>query len=103
MANQDGRDTVLFRADGPAKRPNITAVFPCIPADDSGHLMTCYAHLGQHSGCSLQWYHTTRPAKPEEYADLKAELEAKPYEYRLDVRQRITSDMHEVRRSEARR
>ena len=42
------------------------------------------------AGCArvTQAEATTRPAKPGEYAALKAELEAKPYEYRLAVIQR---------------
>ena len=68
---------VIFRADrsGPSKG-EVTAVFPTVPADYAGILMTCYAHIGQHGGCSFVWYRTTRPAKPEEYADLLAELRA---------------------------
>ena len=66
---------VIFRADrsGPFKG-DVTAVFPTIPADYAGLEMTCYAHTGQHSGCAHVWYRGTRPAKPEEYAGLLAEL-----------------------------
>lgn len=79
---QDKEETpVLFRwSDG-----EVTAVFPTIPADNSGRLMTCYAHIGQHSACHPAWLRDTRPAKPEEYADLKRELESAPYGYRLKV------------------
>ena len=66
---------VIFRAErrGPFKG-EVTAVFPTIPADYAGHQMTCYAHTGQHGGCSFDWYRGTRPAKPEEYADLLTEI-----------------------------
>ena len=66
---------VIFRADrsGPNKG-EVTAVFPTVPADWAGRLMTCYVHLGQHAACSFDWYRSTRPAKTEEYADLLAEL-----------------------------
>ncbi len=71
---QDTFETpVVFRADR-NKNPEITAVFPCEPSDIAGHFMTCYAHIGQHSGCSYDWYNRTRAAKPDEYADLLAEL-----------------------------
>ena len=58
---------------------------------------TYYAHVGQHSPCSWKWYRSTPPAKPEEYADLLAELR-RIYErgddaVTLQVRQRITSAM----------
>ena len=52
--------------------------------------MTCYAHVGQHGACGLAWYYNTRSATPEEYADLKAELESPPYGYRLKVYKRMT-------------
>jgi hypothetical protein len=77
---------VLFRRE---KDGDITAVFPCEPANLQTMTMTCYAHIGQHSGCDYGWYLTTRPAKPAEYADLKAELESTPYGYRLKIYQRI--------------
>jgi hypothetical protein len=65
---------VIFRAErsGPFKG-DVTAVFPDNPWNHHGG-MACYAHIGQHSGCSLGWYRTTRPATPEEYAPLLAEL-----------------------------
>ena len=64
---------VIFRADrsGPFKG-DATAVFPDSPWNAAN--MTCYARIGKHSGCSLGWYRTTRPATPEEYAPLLAEL-----------------------------
>lgn len=80
---------VLFRADRESGETCITAVFPTIPADDEGRLMSCFAHVGQHSACCMEWYNHTRAATPNEYADLKAELEAKPYGYRLRVYHRM--------------
>lgn len=64
---------IIFRKDR-GKDPSITAVFPTEVAGPKFGDMTCYAHIGQHSGCSFAWYHTTRAAKPAEYADLLAEL-----------------------------
>lgn len=66
---------VIFRAErsGPFKG-DVTAVFPTLPADYAGLQMTCYAHIGQHSGCSFGWYVETRAAHPHEYAALLAEL-----------------------------
>ncbi len=55
-----------------------TAVFPCDPANLDGHMM-CYAHIGQHSGCSLGWLGQTRPATPEQFAPLLKELESLGY------------------------
>lgn len=50
----------------------VTAVFPCEPATLQGDTMTCYAHVGQHGACGLDWYNQTRAAKPEEYAPPRA-------------------------------
>jgi hypothetical protein len=93
---------VIFRAD--KRDGDVTAVFPTDPADYTGECMGCYAHVGQHSQCSLAWYHShTRPATPAEYADLKAELEAAPYGYRLAVYKRITREHRNAYRAELRR
>jgi hypothetical protein len=96
--NQDGRVPVIFRVS----RGAVTAVFPAEPADAAGGHMACFAQGGRRTACSRQWHATTRPAKTEEYAALKAELEAPPYGYRLDVRQRVTSEMDDVRQHRAR-
>ena len=60
---------VLFRRD---RGGEITAVLPDVEAN--AYELTCYAHVGQHSACTRDWYVTTRAAKPAEYADLLAEL-----------------------------
>lgn len=64
---------VIFRKDR-GKDPSITAVFPTELGGSKYMDMMCYAHIGQHSSCSIQWYWTTRRAAPDEYADLLAEL-----------------------------
>lgn len=100
---QDDTETpVVFRADR-GKEPEVTAVFPCEPADLDGRYMSCYAHLGQHGSCGLEWYSSTRPAKPEEYASLKAELEGAPYGYRLKVYRRITATLRDTFNAEVSR
>ena len=83
----DEIDRVIFRADrsGPFKG-DVTAVL--IDQDDGNGGVGCYAHLGQHSGCTRAWYYTTRPATPAEYAELKAELESEPYGYKFKVLKR---------------
>ena len=53
----------------------ILAVFPYEMHDRLGRFVTCYAHIGQHG--SAQMSHVlgkTRPAKPNEYAELLEEL-----------------------------
>lgn len=100
MTDKEPIVPVLFRADS-EPGDNITAVFPTLPG--SPGLMSCYAHIGQHSSCSRDWLRTTRPAKPEEYASLKRELESAPYRYQLKVCSRISRAMDDERRAEERR
>lgn len=87
---------VIFRKD----RAGITAVFPTLPASYGD--MTCYARVGQHSGCTFDWYNTTRPAAPAEYADLLAELRSIGYDD-LQVCKRISWQMRRAREAAERR
>lgn len=70
---------VVFRSQA----AEITAVLPCEPADYNGRYMTCYAHVGQHGSAAWEWYHATRAARPEEYADLLKELESLGYNVKV--------------------
>ena len=76
---------VIFRkwANG-----DIIALFPRIPANGFPWEMLSYEHVGQHGGASMGIIDKTRPAKPDEYATLKAELEGRGYV--LDIRQRMS-------------
>lgn len=66
---------IIFRASpGGDFKGDVTAVFPTLADDYAGQRFTVYAHVGQHSGGALDWYNSTRPARPAEYADLLAEL-----------------------------
>lgn len=62
---------VIFRKESDG---SILAVFPTQAESYAGYHMTCYAHIGQHGTCSLDYYRETKPAKPKEYADLLSEL-----------------------------
>lgn len=62
---------VIFRKD--KEDGDVIAVFPEDRQNDN--MIGCYAHIGQHSTMSLDYYKETVPATPEEYKDLKAELE----------------------------
>ena len=98
---------VVFRAsrrkEPEGRAAEITAVFPCEPATLQGFDMSCYAQIGQHGACGQGWYNGTRAAEPEEYADLKRELESAPYGYRLKVYKRIQPWMRDARAAEVRR
>jgi len=82
---------VVFRKDvREPKRTEIVAVFPELQGTNEPGTMACYARVGQHSSCHISWYFEhTKPATPEEYAPLKAELES--IGYYLDVRRRRPS------------
>ncbi len=58
------------------KSAEILAVFPYEAHDRECRFVTCYAHIGQHGGAQMAHVLTaTRPAKPEEYAELYEELQ----------------------------
>ncbi len=65
---------VIFRRDR-GKHGEVTAVFPTLPYSAQGLYWTCYAHMGQHGSCGIDWLRRTRPATPEEYAPLLRELQ----------------------------
>jgi hypothetical protein len=91
-------DIVIFRKfpDGAiiALFPNSAAVannpWPC----------ESYMHVGQHGAADPGIVADTQPARPEEYAALKAELEQ--IGYRLDVHQRFPRDDQDRRQAELR-
>lgn len=60
-----------------------------------------FQHVGQHGGANPQGciYDSTR-ATPDEYAELKLELESDPYNYIIEVVQKTPSDSLERRRAQ---
>jgi len=62
---------------------DIIAIFPNEKADMRGNVMS-YEHVGQHGGASPKLIRELKPAKPNEYAELKNELE-KQIGYKLKV------------------
>jgi hypothetical protein len=95
---------VLFRTiDG-----EVTAFFPTLPGTYDPYTMTCYAHIGQHGSAHVDYVRKGRPATPEEYASLYAELrriderEDDPGRVRLVVKHRITPAMTKARKREGR-
>lgn len=96
----DDETIAIFRADRAGQfKGHVTAVFPELPGT-SAYDMTCYAHVGQHSSCTKEWYATTRPATYEEYAPLLAELVQ--IGYNPIQKQKITRAMDDRRRINAR-
>lgn len=97
---------VLFRKS----QGEVTAVFPTVCGSGPDD-MTCYAHVGQHGICCRAWYNSTRPANPEDYADLLAELRGiyerslgeGDHAFKLRVYVRIHPWMNEARREDWRK
>lgn len=56
----------------------VTAIFPFLSWNDEDLSVLSYAHIGQHSPCSLDWITQGKEATYEEYKDLKEELENYP-------------------------
>lgn len=62
----------------------VIALFPEIIADAAHLYCESYEHVGQHDAADYQGIiQDSRPATPEEYADLKAELESIGYNLRV--------------------
>lgn len=68
--------SVIFRIDKTGDfKGSLTAVFVDHQGTSDPSTKECYAHLGQHSTCSMEWVlQDTRPAHPEEYSSLLKEL-----------------------------
>lgn len=59
----------------------VLAYFPRMRHNSNA--MTCYAHVGQHSACTPEYIAELTEATPEQYADLKAELESIGYKLKM--------------------
>jgi len=69
---------VIFKLEG----DNVVAVMPYEIFDRHGN-MTSYARVGQHSPCSPGYVKKIKTATEAEYAELKKELEAAGYTFRV--------------------
>lgn len=99
QVEQLGVTPVIFRKYPNSRGGEVVALLPEEPASEDGRTCTCYVHVGQHGEADPSHViNTTRPATPEEYADLKAELEAAPYNYRLRICRRLNHTFLAARR-----
>src|SRR5574343_258253 len=57
---------------------DVFAYFPNEISDREGNRL-CYAHVGQHSSCSEEYALECELATPEQYSDLKQELDSRGY------------------------
>ena len=89
MKNKEQITVVVFRKRPKSEGGGILALFPYENHDGAGRYCVSYEHVGQHGAADYRGcIRRTKAAKPEEYADLKRELEGYHYFYRLAVRQR---------------
>ena len=65
------------------KEGDIIALFPEIKWDRQGLFCSSYMHIGQHGSADYGIIRITKPATPEEYSDLKAELESIGYTLKI--------------------
>lgn len=97
---------VIFRKWKPRKEfdepgGDIIALFPADPGTRDVYTCSSYEHVGQHGSADPYGVmQATVPAKPEEYADLKAELESYPYGYNFKIYHRLSRHFLELRRKE---
>lgn len=78
MEKDSHKTKVLFLQEREFKvSKGIFAYFPEMV--HRGEIMTCYAHIGQHSACAPGYANKCKKATPDQYADLKAELESIGY------------------------
>jgi hypothetical protein len=79
---------------------DVIAIFPSDPGTSDPFTCSSYQHVGQHGSCNPAYL--MRYTVPDQYADLKRELESAPYHYRLRVRRRIGGHYLALRRAIAR-
>ena len=88
---------VIFRKD----KDGVFALFPYLIATHDGQI-TGYMHIGQHfSAHYIHCVTESKPAKPEEYANLMAELENQ-VGYNLRIKKKINYNKYDKARKEAR-
>lgn len=99
MMTQDTEETpVVFRMMRNKWGGYVIAIFFEEPGTYDPATCSDYVHIGQHGSCDPQLVVSrSRAARPEEYADLKAELEGEPFGYLLKVYRRIPRRAFEVR------
>jgi len=62
---------------------DVFAFFPEMEYNDNPGIKTCYAHIGQHSACHIDYAAECKPADTEHYQQLKEELESIGYELEI--------------------
>lgn len=79
---------VLFRVF----QGEVLALFPAEAVHMNPWMCSCYAHMGQHGSADVNMViHKSRRATPEEYADLKRELEQRGYVLKIMLRNQYSN------------
>lgn len=97
---QDTEETpVIFRKYVTRDGNEVIALFPSLSGTNCASTCSSFMHVGQH-GSADPWgvMRDTKRATPDEYADLKRELESAPYGYRLKVYARNGWHFYEARK-----
>ncbi len=98
MGKYDNQTPVLFRKWPKSEGGDIIALFPTELGTNDPYTSSSYEHVGQHGSADpIGVIQRTKAAKPEEYADLLAELKNIGYSD-LKVYQRLQYDFLEERR-----
>ena len=101
MKQDTNKTKVIFRY----WKDSIIAIFPEIPGDPNVYTCSSYQHIGQHGACDPEGIiddKGSRLATPEEYNDLKIELETQ-VGYNLQIIKRNRYSHTETRRKEFKR
>ena len=91
MKQDEFKTKVIFRK---FKEGDIIAMFPEVVANMNKAVCESYKHVGQHGACSIFISSFTKQATPEEYNDLKCELES--IGYNLDIKKRYNQKYRDV-------
>lgn len=83
------RIAVIFRK---FKNGEIIALFPELPGTNDPETCLSYQQIGQHGSAGVDLCDRTKPAKPEEFASLQAELESIGYRLRLCTKRTAKMD-----------
>lgn len=93
---------VIFRIYPESQGGEVIALFPEDASSTSSYYRcTAFVHMGGHTDCD-PWdvIKSTRLATPEEYAEIKLELERAPYRYSLQVCKRQSLSMVNARKAD---
>ena len=89
------KNKVMFRK---FKDGDVIALFPEMLGNYHPYTCGSYRHFGHRGSTSVNIIQCTKPAKQEEYAGLKKELELIGYE--LEIVKRLTAKSTQVRKSQ---